>query len=72
MNQTVKKQFIDNKAIFIRPSRTEPVFMLYAEAKNQEKALKLVKDYTLMLQKSLKPLQLQTKKMGESILCLKF
>ncbi len=53
----VKIWFSDNSAILIRPSGTEPVFRLYAEAKNQEKALKLVKDYTLMLQKSLKTLQ---------------
>ncbi|HUK85922.1 MAG TPA: phosphoglucosamine mutase [Candidatus Acidoferrum sp.] len=53
----VKIWFSDNSAILIRPSGTEPVFRLYAEAKNQEKALKLVKDYTLMLQKNLKTLQ---------------
>src|SRR5208283_4055913 len=38
----VKIWFSDNSAILIRPSGTEPVFRLYAEAKNQEKALKLV------------------------------
>ena len=42
----VKIWFSDNSAILIRPSGTEPVFRLYAEAKNQEKALKLVEDYS--------------------------
>jgi len=45
----VKIWFEDNSAILIRPSGTEPVFRLYAEAKNQEKALKLVEDYTSRL-----------------------
>ena len=52
----VKIWFSDNSAILIRPSGTEPVFRLYAEAKNQEKALKLVKDYSSMLEKALKTL----------------
>jgi phosphomannomutase/phosphoglucomutase len=50
----VKIWFSDNSAILIRPSGTEPVFRLYAEAKNQEKALKLVKDYSSRLEKTLK------------------
>ena len=45
--------FSDNSAILIRPSGTEPVFRLYAEAKNQEKALKLVEDYSSRLKKIL-------------------
>ena len=49
----VKIWFSDNSAILIRPSGTEPVFRLYAEAKNQEKALKLVEDYSLKLKKIL-------------------
>jgi phosphomannomutase / phosphoglucomutase len=49
----VKIWFSDNSAILIRPSGTEPVFRLYAEAKNQEKALKLVEDYTSKLRKIL-------------------
>jgi phosphomannomutase/phosphoglucomutase len=49
----VKIWFNDNSAILIRPSGTEPVFRLYAEAKNQEKALKLVEDYTSRLKKIL-------------------
>ncbi len=49
----VKIWFSDNSAILIRPSGTEPVFRLYAEAKNQEKALKLVQDFTLKLKQIL-------------------
>lgn len=49
----VKIWFKDASAILIRPSGTEPVFRLYAEAKNQEKALKLVKNYTALLEKLL-------------------
>jgi phosphomannomutase/phosphoglucomutase len=49
----VKIWFSDKSAILIRPSGTEPVFRLYAEAKNQEKALKLVADYTSRLEKIL-------------------
>jgi phosphomannomutase / phosphoglucomutase len=50
----VKIWFNDASAILIRPSGTEPVFRLYAEAKNQEKALKLVEDYTSRLKNLLK------------------
>jgi phosphomannomutase/phosphoglucomutase len=49
----VKIWFSDNSAILVRPSGTEPVFRLYAEAKNQEKALKLVEDYSSKLKKTL-------------------
>jgi phosphomannomutase/phosphoglucomutase len=49
----VKIWFSDASAILIRPSGTEPVFRLYAEAKNQQKALQLVKDYTAKLKKIL-------------------
>ncbi len=49
----VKIWFSDSSAILIRPSGTEPVFRLYAEAKNQDKALKLVADYTSRLEKIL-------------------
>ena len=50
----VKIWFNDKSAILIRPSGTEPVFRLYAEAKNKEKALKLVEDYSSRLKKLLK------------------
>ncbi len=49
----VKIWFSDGSAILIRPSGTEPVFRLYAEAKNQDKALKLVADYTSRLKEIL-------------------
>jgi phosphomannomutase/phosphoglucomutase len=45
--------FEDKSAILVRPSGTEPVYRLYAEAKNQEKALKLVADYSSKLRKIL-------------------
>jgi phosphomannomutase/phosphoglucomutase len=49
----VKIWFKDASAILIRPSGTEPVFRLYAEAKTQEKALKLVQAYSSRLEKIL-------------------
>jgi phosphomannomutase/phosphoglucomutase len=49
----VKIWFSDASAILIRPSGTEPVFRLYAEAKNQQKALQLVDDYSARLKKIL-------------------
>jgi len=45
----VKIWFSDASAILIRPSGTEPVFRLYAEAKNQQKAVQLVEDYSARL-----------------------
>jgi phosphomannomutase / phosphoglucomutase len=50
----VKIWFKDQSAILIRPSGTEPVFRLYAEAKNQAKASQLVEDYSARLKKILK------------------
>ena len=47
----VKIWFEDKSAILVRPSGTEPVYRLYAEAKNQERALKLVDDYSSKLEK---------------------
>jgi phosphomannomutase/phosphoglucomutase len=49
----VKIWFSDASAILIRPSGTEPVFRFYAEAKNQEKALELVEEYSSKLKKLL-------------------
>ena len=49
----VKIWFKDDSAILIRASGTEPVFRLYAEAKNQEKALKLIEEYSARLEKIL-------------------
>ena len=45
----VKISFEDKSAILVRPSGTEPVYRFYAEAKSHEKALKLVKEYSLTL-----------------------
>ncbi|UCF44936.1 MAG: phosphoglucosamine mutase [Candidatus Bathyarchaeota archaeon] len=50
----VKIWFEDKSAILVRPSGTEPIYRLYAEAKNQEKALKLIDDYSSKLRKILK------------------
>jgi len=49
----VKIWFEDKSALLVRPSGTEPVYRLYAEAKTQEKAFKLVEDYSLKLEKIL-------------------
>lgn len=43
--------FKDKSAILIRPSGTEPIYRLYAEAKTQEKASKLVREYGSKLKK---------------------
>lgn len=45
----VKIWFKDKSAILIRPSGTEPIYRLYAEAKTQEKASRLVSEYSLKL-----------------------
>jgi phosphomannomutase/phosphoglucomutase len=49
----VKIWFEDKSAILVRPSGTEPTYRLYAEAKTQEKALKLIKDYSITLKQIL-------------------
>jgi phosphomannomutase/phosphoglucomutase len=49
----VKIWFADRSAILVRPSGTEPIYRLYAEAKNQEKALKLIRDYSVTLKEIL-------------------
>jgi phosphomannomutase/phosphoglucomutase len=47
----VKIWFKDKSDILIRPSGTEPIYRLYAEAKTREKAIQLVSEYTLKLKK---------------------
>jgi phosphomannomutase/phosphoglucomutase len=47
----VKIWFEDNSAILIRPSGTEPIYRLYAEAKDHKKALNLLSEYNLKLKK---------------------
>jgi len=49
----VKIRFEDKSAILIRPSGTEPIYRLYAEAKNQKRALSLVEEYSAKLAKIL-------------------
>ena len=49
----IKIWFDDKSVILVRPSGTEPVYRLYAEAKTQKKALRLVKEYTTVLNKIL-------------------
>jgi phosphomannomutase/phosphoglucomutase len=48
--------FEDKSAILVRPSGTESVFRLYAEAKTAERAVKLVEEYSSMLKENLKTL----------------
>lgn len=45
------KIWFTDSSILVRPSGTEPIFRLYAEAKTKEKALKLVKQYKEKLSK---------------------
>ena len=53
----VKIWFKDKSAILIRPSGTEPIYRLYAEAKTQESAEKLTKKYHLELKKIIEALK---------------
>jgi len=47
----VKIWFEDKSAILMRPSGTEPIYRLYAEAKTEKKALQLVKEYSSKLKR---------------------
>lgn len=53
----VKIWFEDKSAILMRPSGTEPIYRLYAEAKTEKKALQLVKEYSLKLKRVIDSLQ---------------
>jgi phosphomannomutase/phosphoglucomutase len=53
----VKVWFDDKSAILVRPSGTEPVYRLYAEAKTEEKATQLVKEYSLKLKRIINSLK---------------
>ena len=55
-NGGVKVWFEDKSAILVRPSGTEPIYILYAEAKNPKRALSLVEEYSSKLEKTLKTL----------------
>lgn len=56
----VKIWFEDKRSILIRPSGTEPVYRLYAEAKTQQKAKQLVNEYSLRLRKIVSSLKRQS------------
>jgi len=47
----VKIWFENKSAILMRPSGTEPVYRLYAEAKTKDKATQLVQEYSLKLKR---------------------
>lgn len=47
----VKIWFEDKSSILVRPSGTEPLYRLYAEAKTRKKAKTLVRDYSLKLKR---------------------
>jgi len=47
----VKIWFEDKSAILMRPSGTEPIYRLYAEAKTEKKALQLVQEYSSKLKR---------------------
>jgi phosphomannomutase/phosphoglucomutase len=47
----VKIWFEDKSAILMRPSGTEPIYRLYAEAKKEEKAVQLVQEYSSKLER---------------------
>ena len=47
----VKMWFEDESAILVRPSGTEPIYRLYAEAKKDEKAVQLVQEYSSKLKR---------------------
>lgn len=53
----VKIWFEDNSSILIRPSGTEPIIRLYAEAKNKGQAEKLVQKYTSRMSDLIEKLQ---------------
>ncbi|MEM0008221.1 MAG: phosphoglucosamine mutase [Candidatus Bathyarchaeia archaeon] len=53
----VKIWFEDKSSILVRPSGTEPLYRLYAEAKTRKKALKLVQDFSLKLKRMIDSLK---------------
>ncbi len=53
----VKVWFDDKSSILVRPSGTEPIYRLYAEAKTEEKAVRLIQEYSLKLKKILNSLK---------------
>ncbi|MCD6431185.1 phosphoglucosamine mutase [Candidatus Bathyarchaeota archaeon] len=53
----IKIWFEDKSAILMRPSGTEPIYRLYAEAKNAEKALQLIHEYSEKLKEIINTLK---------------
>ncbi|MEM3695268.1 MAG: phosphoglucosamine mutase [Candidatus Bathyarchaeia archaeon] len=53
----VKLWFEDKSAILVRPSGTEPIYRLYAEAKSRKRAKQLLDEYSLKLKKIIKGLK---------------
>jgi phosphomannomutase/phosphoglucomutase len=47
----IKVWFKDKSAILVRPSGTEPIFRLYAEAKTEKRVAELIKEYSLRLKR---------------------
>jgi phosphomannomutase/phosphoglucomutase len=52
----IKIWFKDKSSILIRPSGTEPIYRIYAEAKTSQKTKQLVKEYSSKLQAIIKKL----------------
>jgi len=53
----VKIWFEDKSAILVRPSGTEPIYRLYAEAKTQRRAVQLICEYSSSLEKIIETLK---------------
>jgi phosphomannomutase/phosphoglucomutase len=53
----VKVWFDDKSSILVRPSGTEPIYRLYAEAKTEEKAIRLIQEYSLKLKRIISSLK---------------
>jgi phosphomannomutase/phosphoglucomutase len=53
----IKIWFEDKSAILIRPSGTEPLYRLYAEAKTRQKAKALIHEYSAKLEKIIEKLK---------------
>lgn len=53
----VKIWFEDKSAILVRPSGTEPIYRLYAEAKTQRRASQLISEYSSSLEKMIETLK---------------
>jgi len=52
-----KVWFEDKSSVLVRPSGTEPIYRIYAEAKTEEKAKELVNEYGLKLKRTIDSLK---------------